>query len=70
MNLGTPQSLDCSTGITDDDNERGYIDIKCTAASFGKDGTAKGDVFKFKIGGITNPRTRNHLNLFNLLSLD
>ena len=62
------KGLECVTG--QNDAGRFFVNVTCSQAGFGPKGTLKGQEFKFKLGGLTNPRTRNLKNYFKLYSMD
>lgn len=65
---GEPLSLECVTGETEE--RRSFVNITCTRAVFGNDGTAEGDIFEFRIKGLTNPRLKNMQSFFKLYTMD
>ena len=65
---GQEKGLKCTSGRTEEG--RAFVNISCTENSFGKDGTAKGREVKFKIGGLTNPRTKGYESFFKIYTLD
>lgn len=60
---GQEQGLDCATGATEEGN-RPFVNVSCTRNVFGKTGTAKGEILKIKIRGLTNPRAQNYKSMF------
>ena len=64
----TAKGLECKTGQTQDG--RYFVNITCSQSGFGPYGTSKGDSFKFRIKGLTNPRTRNLKRMFKLYTMD
>jgi hypothetical protein len=65
---GGDKGLKCVSGRTEEG--RAFVNISCTENSFGETGTPKGQEVKFKIKGLTNPRTKGYESFFKIYTLD
>ena len=65
---GGDKGLKCVAGRTEEG--RAFVNISCTENIFGDSGTAKGREVKFKIGGLTNPRTKGYEAVFKIYTMD